>query len=138
MKDQTTKGVSHSMQTTWMHQSIVSVRAGFVLRSAEIQLLLLNVPRAGMLSTCFGHRELYCRFLLMSCLRHLLKAPSWRGCLRNSSFSIKTSPLQMKYSKYELVVCFPQCERHPTALKKYTTIVEGFGSALRVTGGWLQ
>jgi hypothetical protein len=31
------------LQTTWMHQSIVSARAGFVLRSAEIQLLLLNV-----------------------------------------------------------------------------------------------
>ena len=42
-KDQSTEGVSHSLQTTWMHQSIVSVRVGFVLRSVEIQLLLLNV-----------------------------------------------------------------------------------------------
>ena len=31
------------MQTTRMHQSIVSVRVGFVLQSAEIQLLLLYV-----------------------------------------------------------------------------------------------
>jgi hypothetical protein len=45
-KDQSTKGVLHSLQTTWTHQSIVSVRVGFVLRSAEIQLLLLNVIEA--------------------------------------------------------------------------------------------